>query len=435
MLEEFIRILCFFVMALSGYYIIKVLTKRNETLFEIKNFLLILVLTFLPYYFYKVEYNSTQTLLTYLTSIVVYKEIFKLNTTQSFLNTSIMMIIIFLADLLVMLIFMGFTTIKEIRGVSYIQIIINLLTSLICIIVSQLLKKQNYTSNLNNKFYSTSDKTSIIFFFLLIVSFTIITINFYKQYGWNSQNSINIIICLLFIILFTFFMYEKKNYTKLSDEFDNLYSYVQHFEDWIEKEQLNRHEYKNQLAVLRSIATQKQVKEKIDKILEDNINIEKEVIHQFKNLPKGGLKGLMYYKAAIAQKEKIKLTVDVSINKKTTELKKLPEEKRKVLFNLIGIYFDNAIEAAKTTRKKIVMLEIYEIKGKINFVISNTYKRGKNFEKRNEKGTTTKGKGRGNGLYFAKNLIEKNKWLEEKQEEIGGYYIQKLIIKTEKTIN
>ena len=39
----------------------------------------------------------------------------------------------------------------------------------------------------------------------------------------------------------------------------HLFSYVyKHFEDWIEKEQLNRHEYKNQLAVLRCLTKGKE---------------------------------------------------------------------------------------------------------------------------------------------------------------------------------
>ena len=435
MLEGFTNIICSTIMSLLGYYIIKVITKSEVKILRIKNIILLSIMILIPFLIYKTEYQSLYTIVTYLLSIVIYKYIFKLNIVQAFLSTSLMMLVTFFADVIIMFMFMGFINIDSIRGIWYWQIIINILTAVICIVFCNMLKMRTSINQFIKKFNIFNDKISIMFIFLLIMALAIITLNFYKEYGWNSQNFINITICSLFVILFSFYMYEKNNYTKLSDEYDNLYLYVQNFEDWIEKEQLNRHEYKNQLAVLRSIATQKQVKEKIDKILEDNINIEKEVIHQFKNLPKGGLKGLMYYKAAIAQKEKIKLTVDVSINKKTTGLKKLTEEKRKVLFNLIGIYFDNAIEAAKTTRKKIVMLEIYEIDKKINFVISNTYRKGKNFEKRNEKGVTTKGKGRGKGLYFAKNLIEKNKWLEEKQEEIGGYYIQKLIIKTEKTIN
>ena len=136
----------------------------------------------------------------------------------------------------------------------------------------------------------------------------------------------------------------------------------------------------------------------------------------------------MYYKAAIAQKKKIKLTVDVRLKRKTL-LNKLTEEKIKTICKLVGIYFDNAIEAAQETKKKDVLLEIYELTDKVNIVISNTYNKSDNFDKRNERGVTTKGEGHGNGLYFANNLVAKNKWLSTKQEEIDNYYIQTITIK------
>ncbi len=209
-----------------------------------------------------------------------------------------------------------------------------------------------------------------------------------------------------------------------------MFAYIQNFEDWIEKEQLNRHEYKNQLAVLRCLTKEKKVKDKIDEILEDNINIEGQTVTNLKNLPKGGIKGLMYYKAAIAQKQKINLITDVSLEKDSM-LTKLSEKEIKVLCKLIGIYFDNAIEAAAESRKKNLTIEVYELKDKVSIVISNSFKRHTNLKDRNKKGISSKGEGRGNGLYFASKLIKENPWLEEKQEIIDGYYIEQLIIKND----
>ena len=96
---------------------------------------------------------------------------------------------------------------------------------------------------------------------------------------------------------------------------------------------------------------------------------------------------------------------------------------------LIGIYFDNAIEAAQESRKKNISIEIYELKDKVSFVFSNTFKKYKNMKDRNKKGVSSKGEGRGNGLYFAAKLIKENPWITEKQEIIDNYYIQQIIIK------
>jgi two-component system sensor histidine kinase AgrC len=237
-----------------------------------------------------------------------------------------------------------------------------------------------------------------------------------------------LIILASFSVITHIYIDSKNDYKVLSDEYDSLFNYVQNFEEWIEKEQLSRHEYKNQLAVLRTLAKDKKVKSKIDELLDDNINIEDEVVNKLKDLPKGGLKGLMYYKAAIAQKKKIKLVVDVSLKSKT-KFKSLSEEQIKTICKLIGIYFDNAIEATVETRSKYLLLEIYELSDKINIVISNAFVMSDNFTERNKKGISTKGIGRGNGLYYASNILSKNKWLESKQEVIDDYYIQTLSIK------
>ena len=68
-------------------------------------------------------------------------------------------------------------------------------------------------------------------------------------------------------------------------------------------------------------------------------------------------------------------------------------------------------------------------KDKINIVISNSFVMSANFSERNKKGISTKGVGRGNGLYYASNILSKSKWLEPKQEVIDDYYIQTLSIK------
>ena len=171
----------------------------------------------------------------------------------------------------------------------------------------------------------------------------------------------------------------------------------------------------------------RKINSRIDEILEDNIKIEGEIVNKLKDLPRGGIKGLMYYKSVIAQKNGIDLVIDTSIQR-NTKLKKLSERKLKDICRLIGIYFDNAIEAAKETRKKQLLIEIYELNDKINIVFSNTFKKNNKIKDRNKKGVSTKGKGRGNGLYFAKKIISKNDWIEEEQKTIDNYYIEKLSI-------
>lgn len=427
MLEVLVSFLCSLIMELTFFFIMKILLDSKETIKKLENIIKVIILSIMIVFVNKEEYKSFYTLIMYLLNIIAYKSIFKEELSKTTIVTSLVMLLIFVADLVYTLITINFISVEAIRGIWYNQIIANITIMLICFLVIFVLNKSNILSKMKEKVSQMRTVSTIIFLILIVIVFSILAYNLYLNFKVNERYILNVLLLSLFGILLYIFLKERDNYNNLSNEYDSLFNYVQTFEDWIEKEQINRHEYKNQLAVLRCLTKEKRVKEKIDEILEDNINIEGEVVNQLKGLPKGGVKGLMYYKSAIAQKNKIDLTVDVSLETKTI-LNSLSEKNVRILCKLIGIYFDNAIEAAMETKKKKVLIEIYELKGKVNMVFSNTFKRHRKLENRNQKGVSSKGKGRGNGLYFASKLLKENNWLIQKQDVVDKYYIQELII-------
>ena len=95
---------------------------------------------------------------------------------------------------------------------------------------------------------------------------------------------------------------------------------------------------------------------------------------------------------------------------------------------LLGIYIDNAIEAAEKTKKRLVTIEIYLKEGNLQFVISNSYKDEISLEKMSQKGYSTKGKNRGNGLYYAQKVISKSRNFEAEHLLLNHFYIQKLLV-------
>lgn len=414
-------------MTMVGFYTLKKILNSNEKVTNIYNSSLLILLIILSSISFSKNYQSLYTITVFFLNIIIYKLIFKENLSKVTIATSLLMALTFLADLIYTIIIINFISMKDIRSIWYYQIISNICIAIICLLGILICQKLNLIKKINHKLEKMQSKSTIIFLILIIIVFTILAYSFYINFQINEKYIINILLLLIFIILLLIFLKERDNYNKLSTEYDSLFTYVQTFEDWIEKEQLNRHEYKNQLAVLRCLTEEKKVKDKIDEILEDNINIEGQAVTQLKSLPKGGIKGLMYYKAAIAQKKKINLTADVSIEQKGT-LAKLNEKEIRIVCKLIGIYFDNAIEAAEESKRKNISIEIYEFQDKVNIVFSNTFKKHRNMKDRNKKGVSSKGKGRGNGLYFAEKLIKENPWIEEKQDIIDKYYIQKISI-------
>lgn len=428
MLEVLDKFFCAIILSIAGTYIVSKLVNYQPTKISLKIIALILMLSTGTVLVHQLEYTGLSTIVLFLLQIIIFKIMFNLSLEESIISSAICMLLVALSDVISSLIFMSRHPIDQIRTNGIIFTISNITVSVISII----LIKIKWIKNTLNKFYTTGVKkksiTNTLFFVLLIIGFSYLIYNIGISEFFNKEYILNVLVIIIFMIVTYIFIDNQNKYKKLEDEYDSLFSYVQNFEDWIEKEQLNRHEYKNQLAVLRCLAKEQKVKNKIDEILEDNINIEEQAVTNLKNLPKGGIKGLMYYKAAIAQKNKVNLTTDVSLERKGI-LTKLSEKDIRILCKLIGIYFDNAIEAAAESRKKNLTIEIYELKDRVNFVFSNTFKRHKNMKDRNKKGVSSKGEGRGNGLYFASRIIEENDWIDSRQDIIDNYYIQELSIK------
>lgn len=428
MLEVLSNFICSFIMSITGFYIIKSITRTNEKKLNVRNLILLIILTIFQVILHKVQYNIENTLIAFLINMLLYKIIFKITYEEALISCGIYTIILFSSDVIVTMIIRTVYTVDQIRTISIISILTNIAVGTLCNIIIEIEPIKNKL----RKFYNTSKNKKqiihLIFIFLLIICFVYLGYNVTTAKTHGISYIINLTIMVILVLIAYIFIQSRNSYNQLSDEYDTLFSYVQNFEEWIEKEQLNRHEYKNQLAVLRSLTKEKEMINKIDEILEDNINIKGDVVHKLKELPKGGIKGLMYYKVVLAQKQKLNLEIDISLPKKAN-LRKLSENQIRTICKLIGIYLDNAIEAAIDTKKKTISLEVYEIKEQSKIVISNTFEKSKDFDKRNDKGFTTKGKGRGNGLYFANSLIEKNKWISSTQEIIDDYYIQTITIK------
>ena len=292
--------------------------------------------------------------------------------------------------------------------------------------------KNTYYKNKINYIYRKTEKTpnynTITFTILCIFTIIITFFNITEIFELNIHYLITVISIFILFLLYYFYISELNNYEKLNDKYNVLFDYVQTFEDWIDNEQLYRHELKNNLSMIRNMTNNKKIINKIDNMLNMNINIDDEYVEVLKHIPKGGLKGLLYYKIALAKSKNVNIVIEIS-SKVTSRMKKLPESKLRQIGIIIGIYLDNAIEAAESSKKKQITLEIYEINDDIVFVISNTYNKMLAIKDMNKKGYTTKGENHGKGLYYVNKILRKYKWLESSQIYLNDFFIQKLCIK------
>lgn len=304
---------------------------------------------------------------------------------------------------------------------SFILVLIYLISK-----ISILKKFINYLID----WYDKNEYKSLIFFVFLVLVLS--TFVLYNNFINILPPFLLLITNIFFVGVFVFvigFFREKTSKNKIIYEYDQLLDYIKTYEQLLDEKSKNQHEYKNQLSVIRMMAKNKKTIEYIDSLLENETEENLEIINKLKYIPKGGLKGLIYYKIETMKKKKLNIFIDVSSELQNSKLWHKCDQNLQSISKILGVYLDNAIEACENSKEKYIIFEVFLEEKNIVFKISNTFSNEINMEKIDNEGYTTKGKGKGYGLSLVKDLIEKNSCLEQSRAISGIYYIQKLYIK------
>ena len=310
----------------------------------------------------------------------------------------------------------------------YFILLCNVMICLVTITIFKIKFINNLLINFINKTETKNKLSTIVIFGFSVTILVYLFYNISINYGWNEKYIINIIIMISYIIIAAIFFKDKLEYNFLEEKYDALFDYFSELAENIDDLNLTTHEYKNQIAIVGNYLDNKDYKE-ARKYIDDissSINKDEGLLVNLKDIPKGGLKGLLYYKIVVAKNQKVEIIKNKKKNIKAL-FKKLTEDHIRIITRIVGVYIDNAVSASKN---KIVNIEIYKLNDNLVFTISN--KVGKNFdiEKLGKKGFTTKGKGHGKGLYLVNKLIKKEEWLNSENKLVNNYYVSKLIIDT-----
>lgn len=427
MLELIVKIVIFTIMPISGFFVIKNLIDSDEKIYSIKNILIMAGLCIANALIYTSDYKSYMTLFNFFFLIIGYKYIFNITFFQSLLLSICIMLFSFFSEALLYVFLYSFFSEKIVRTFGILMLFSNLLIGVMINVISIIpfIKKviKNIFVKMNN--YTQLETIFICIFWIITSSMLCYSISQASINSWGFW--LSLVIEVVFILFMFNHFRDKDRYIGLNEKFDDLYEYVQTMEESLDNEQMNIHEYKNQLSVIRSMTNNKKIKDYIDSLV-DECPDDAKWNTELKNLPKCGLKGLLHYKLACASKKNLNVLITVSPDTASV-IKKLSLEEMKQLSRLVGIYIDNAMEEALNTEKKNVALEIYKIKNIVNIVISNST----NIDETKlisigKKGFTSKGKGHGRGTYLAKKMLLHNKKFSASNSLVKDYYIERIII-------
>lgn len=402
---------------------------KEKLNFSIRNIILLIISSIITTIQYKVSYTIAITLLSYIVTIFIYKIIFNMSFKKSVLLSGLVFIIVIIFDLFWTIIELQFVSKSAIRDYKSVMILSNILVYSSCYFITCINKLKNFLNLFISKIDNSKIYSQYIFIIVSIITLCLIVYDLVSKNDIGvNQYAITFITNILMLILAIIYIKSKNDNDKLQEQFDYLYDYSENYEDWITKEQLNIHENKNQLIVLRDIVKNNtKAVNYINEVLEEDFVLEDKWIGQLSNVPKGGLKGLLYYKLITIEKNNLHFCVDISKNAKS-RLRKIQKDQLKDISHIIGIYIDNAIEASSKSSKKMFALEIYCINKELNIVITNSFDEAIDLKKINNKGYTTKGKGRGKGLYFVSKIKDKNPNIKTNTNVINEYFVQRIIV-------
>lgn len=245
---------------------------------------------------------------------------------------------------------------------------------------------------------------------------------------------------LLCMSLFYFIniIVDTTNNLDLTKEYNNkLELYNKTMQELIDIQRRTVHEFNNKLTVLNGYIADKKYDDAsifISKSLKETKNLDSSL---FKNIKNSGLKSLLLFKYAEIKDKNIGF--ELMVNKRIENLIVDSDDVCKIL----GIFIDNAIEAAASSRNPFISIGIVKVEEAINITIMNsipddqlstsqnsqkTRSEELSIDKVYKEGYSKKGYNRGFGLSIAKDLINRYKELNCVTEIREGFFIQDLNI-------
>ena len=378
---------------------------KDDIFFEIKVKTIVSIITTCFYVVLVRVYNVDQLIILvgvlFLNAIIVSK-LEKKDTLLTFIELVVSFLIVAVFELITMFIvhlIMGDT---DIEPLTYCILIVITMSSLILLLNKNGLNKKIRLSEFFSKYKSINIIILNLFVFFLFI----------KVLLSNELMETNIVIpiailalilvgvnCYFYVFLYNILNEKKKDEIKTS--FDPLLN------DLMGKLRANEHEYKNHLNTIWSIVqiskpeeVREKVKEYIGNLVENN-----EVFSKLIDVENTIVKAVLYNKAQRAEKLGIKYKYRVTSDLKNISLDN--SELTVILSNLLN----NAIEATSMIKNKEIEVYIGEDEKYYTISVKNYTENMENENLYNifKIGYTTKGEGRGYGLYNIKEIVEKNK--------------------------
>ncbi len=271
------------------------------------------------------------------------------------------------------------------------------------------------------------------YFFTNIILFCILYLRLPKYTNVVSLLYIILFFCMVFFNMTLLLLREKEKNMVLKKGLKQTVECAEFTEGLLLEYRNFSHEYKNKLITIKGLARKnnKELHNYIDTILQEKAVNNYRWLMEIKSIPISGVKGLINFK--LLKMKELNIDVEFYI---TEEIEKekldLTMKEKNDLNTILGVIFDNAIEAALESKNPMISFQMYkEEKDKITILLANTFKEI-NIEQMEEKGFSTKGKNRGLGLSLLNETLKRNPRYTKNTSIFENFFVQKIFIDLKK---
>lgn len=316
---------------------------------------------------------------------------------------------------------------EYVRKDTMINIVLHLLTYLT---VFLFLLVFNVWNSKEDIFLNYKKQASILITSTILI-FTLGTVSWlYDTLDQKTLVLINLFLTFVFLLVSIIYILILQKVITKSEENKELKTYIELTQELSEDLRRFKHNYMNLLYALGGYIEHKEWRD-LENYYVDLIKESREVksnnLFSIQNIKNSALFGLISQKI----KKASEMSVDIVIN--------IPNEVEDLgirdssICEVLGVYFDNAIESASETNKKCIVFEVINEEESIDIVMKNTFNNKPDLNKIFEKGyTTKKSSGKGLGLYFAKKILERYENVLYNTYIKDDMFVQEIIINKEK---
>lgn len=339
---------------LSGIMSYVAIINMSNEKFKLKNFIIYLII-FLPlllttYIFFS---GITKLVLSIIFIIMaLYLSVFKSDISNSVYFAFTYEMLVFVSEIVLSVLILF---IFKLDGSEYSNIPFSLLISTIlnCFLVyllsrikfiSKNIRKLNHIIKKNNK-----DWIYIILIMILMVLFI-----FFNRYKMNNSTEyfVNTAMAIFVVVSFVYVIYNKFQRQAIEDKYNESMEYVLRYEKIINEQGKKNHEYNNQLMVIKGyINKPERLSEYLDEVIGEHKTGQNYTVKQLGFLPDGGVKGLLYHKLSKMEDNNIKYYLYVDQNLKDKDIESFDLKTYRDLTKLLGVFLDNAIDAALKSKE------------------------------------------------------------------------------------